>query len=156
VLRTETLSVGYHDEGRPLFNAPDLLLKRGECAAVIGPNGAGKTTFLKTLLEQIPPFSGEVRLGASLQIGYFAQAHEGLRSDHTLMEEINKVAPHMLPAEVRDYLAKFLFTGDDVFKEVKLLSGGGGEGAAADGSGPAVQDEGAINSSPGRGEGTLT
>jgi len=124
VLRTETLSVGYHDEGRPLFNAPDLLLKRGECAAVIGPNGAGKTTFLKTLLEQIPPFSGEVRLGASLQIGYFAQAHEGLRSDHTLMEEINKVAPHMLPAEVRDYLAKFLFTGDDVFKEVKLLSGG--------------------------------
>ncbi|OGN81253.1 MAG: hypothetical protein A2X24_13020 [Chloroflexi bacterium GWB2_54_36] len=124
VLRTEALSIGYHDEGRPLFHAPDLLLKRGECAAVIGPNGAGKTTFLKTLLEQIPPYSGEVRLGASLQIGYFAQAHEGLRSDNTLMEEINKVAPHMLPAEVRDYLAKFLFTGDDVFKEVKLLSGG--------------------------------
>jgi ATP-binding cassette subfamily F protein 3 len=124
VLRTAALSVGYHDEGRPLFNAPDLLLKRGECAAVIGPNGAGKTTFLKTLLEQVPPYSGEVRLGASLKIGYFAQAHEGLRSDHTLMEEINKVAPHMLPAEVRDYLAKFLFTGDDVFKEVKLLSGG--------------------------------
>ncbi len=124
VLRTETLSVGYHDEGKPLFNAPDLVLKRGECAAVIGPNGAGKTTFLKTLLEQVPPYSGEVRLGASLQIGYFAQAHEGLRSENTLMEEINKVAPHMLPAEVRDYLAKFLFTGDDVFKEVKLLSGG--------------------------------
>lgn len=124
VLRTAALSVGYHDEGRPLFNAPDLLLKRGECAAVIGPNGAGKTTFLKTLLEQVPPFSGEVRLGASLNIGYFAQAHEGLRSDHTLVEEINKIAPHMLPAEIRDYLAKFLFTGDDVFKEVKLLSGG--------------------------------
>ncbi|MFZ3078419.1 MAG: ATP-binding cassette domain-containing protein, partial [Bellilinea sp.] len=124
VLRTEALSIGYHDEGRPLFQAPDLLLKRGECAAVIGPNGAGKTTFLKTLLEKIPPYSGEVRLGASLQIGYFAQAHEGLRSDNTLMEEINKVAPHMLPAETRDYLAKFLFTGDDVFKEVKLLSGG--------------------------------
>ncbi|HWR66411.1 MAG TPA: ABC-F family ATP-binding cassette domain-containing protein, partial [Bellilinea sp.] len=124
VLRTAALSVGYQDEGRPLFHAPDLLLKRGECAAVIGPNGAGKTTFLKTLLEQVPPFSGEVRLGASLKIGYFAQAHEGLRSDHTLVEEINKVAPHLLPAEVRDYLAKFLFTGDDVFKEVKLLSGG--------------------------------
>lgn len=124
VIRTDALSVGYHDEGRPLFDAPDLVLKRGECAAVIGPNGAGKTTFLKTLLEQIPPYSGEVRLGASLQIGYFAQAHEGLRSDNTLMEEINNVVPHMLPAEVRDYLAKFLFTGDDVFKEVKLLSGG--------------------------------
>lgn len=124
VLRTESLSIGYQDEGRPLFTAPDLVLKRGECAAVIGPNGAGKTTFLKTLLEQIPPYNGEVRLGASLQIGYFAQAHEGLRSDNTLMEEINKEAPHMLPAEVRDYLAKFLFTGEDVFKEVKLLSGG--------------------------------
>ncbi|MHB8192678.1 MAG: ABC-F family ATP-binding cassette domain-containing protein [Bellilinea sp.] len=124
VLRTEALSVGYQDEGRPLFTAPDLLLKRGECAAVIGPNGAGKTTFLKTLLEQVPPYSGEVRLGASLQIGYFAQAHEGLHADSTLMEEINRVSPHMLPAEVRDYLAKFLFTGDDVFKEVKLLSGG--------------------------------
>jgi len=124
VLRTDSLSIGYHDEGRPLFTAPDLLLKRGECAAVIGPNGAGKTTFLKTLLEQIPPFSGEVRLGASLQIGYFAQAHEGLRSESTLIEEINKIVPNMLPAEVRDYLAKFLFTGDDVFKEVKLLSGG--------------------------------
>lgn len=124
VIRTDALSVGYHDEGRPLFDAPDLVLKRGECAAVIGPNGAGKTTFLKTLLEQVPPYSGEVRLGASLQIGYFAQAHEGLRSDNTLMEEINHVVPHMLPAEVRDYLAKFLFTGDDVFKEVKLLSGG--------------------------------
>ncbi len=124
VLRTESLSVGYHDEGRPLFTAPDLVLKRGECAAVIGPNGAGKTTFLKTLLEQVPPYSGEVLLGSSLQIGYFAQAHEGLHSDQTLMDEISNFAPHWLPAEVRNYLAKFLFTGDDVFKEVKLLSGG--------------------------------
>jgi len=124
VIRSQNLSIGYHDEGRPLFNSPDLLLKRGECAAVIGPNGAGKTTFLKTLLEQIPPYSGEILLGASLHIGYFAQAHEGLRSDKTLIEEINMVSPHMLPGEVRDYLAKFLFTGDDVFKEVKLLSGG--------------------------------
>jgi len=124
VIRSQKLSIGYHDEGRPLFNSPDLLLKRGECAAVIGPNGAGKTTFLKTLLEQIPPFSGEILLGASLHIGYFAQAHEGLRSDKTLIEEINMVSPHMLPGEVRDYLAKFLFTGDDVFKEVRLLSGG--------------------------------
>ncbi len=124
VLRTYGLAVGYHDEGRPLFHAPDLVLKRGECAAVIGPNGAGKTTFLKTLLEQVPPYSGEVRLGASLKIGYFAQAHEALDPDSTIMEEIEKVAPHMLPGEVRDYLARFLFTGEDVFKEVRVLSGG--------------------------------
>ena len=124
VLRTYGLSVGYEDEGRPLFNVPDLTLVRGECAAIIGPNGAGKTTFLKTILDQIPPYAGETRLGASLQIGYFAQAHEGLHPDWTLMMEIQAQSPKMLPAEVRDYLARFLFTGDDVFKEVSLLSGG--------------------------------
>ncbi len=124
VLRTRGLSVGYADEGRPLFNVDDLTLIRGECAAIIGPNGAGKTTFLKTILEQIPPYAGETLLGASLKIGYFAQAHEGLRSDYTLMEEIQAHMPKWLPAEIRDYLAKFLFSGDDVFKEVGLLSGG--------------------------------
>jgi len=124
VLRTYALSVGYADEGRPLFSVPDITLVRGECAAIIGPNGAGKTTFLKTILDQIPPYAGETRLGASLQIGYFAQAHEGLHPDWTLMMEIQAQAPKMLPAEIRDYLAKFLVTGDDVFKEVNLLSGG--------------------------------
>jgi ATP-binding cassette, subfamily F, member 3 len=124
ILRTTSLQVGYADEGRPLFSAPDLTLLRSECAAILGPNGAGKTTFLKTLLDQIPPYQGELTLGASLKIGYFAQAHEGLHPDLTLMQEIQEVAPNMRPAEVRDYLAKFLFTGDDVFKEVNVLSGG--------------------------------
>lgn len=68
VLRTYDLQIGYHDEGRPLFSCPDLVLQRGECTAIIGPNGAGKTTFLKTILEKIPPYSGEVSLGASLKI----------------------------------------------------------------------------------------
>ncbi len=124
VLRTRNLSVGYADEGKPLFVVPDLTLVRGECAAIIGPNGAGKTTFLKTLLEKLPPLDGEAVLGSNLQIGYFAQAHEDLHPEWTLIEEIQGIAPKMLPAEVRDYLAKFLFTGDDVFKQVKLLSGG--------------------------------
>lgn len=124
VLRTRNLSVGYADEGKPLFVVPDLTLVRGECAAIIGPNGAGKTTFLKTLLEKLPPLAGEAVLGSNLQIGYFAQAHEDLHPEWTLIEEIQGIAPKMLPAEVRDYLAKFLFTGDDVFKQVKLLSGG--------------------------------
>jgi ATP-binding cassette subfamily F protein 3 len=124
VLRTRDLAIGYPDEGRPLFHAPDLLLKRGECAAVIGPNGAGKTTFLKTLLGQIAPLQGDVILGASLNIGYFAQAHEDLRPERTLIEEIDAVAPHMLLAEIRDYLARFLFTGDQVFSRVSTLSGG--------------------------------
>lgn len=124
VVRTNQLSVGYADEGRPLFNSPDLILTRGECAAIIGPNGAGKTTFLKTMLNQIPPYSGEVLLGANLSIGYFSQAHEGLRPDNTLVDEIQSIAPQMKPGEIRNYLAKFLFTGDDVFKEVSVLSGG--------------------------------
>ncbi len=124
VLRTYRLGVGYQDEKRVLFTVPDLVLRRGECAAVIGPNGAGKTTFLKTVLGQIPPLVGEVQLGASLEIGYFAQAHEGLKPEHTLMEEIEAAAPQMRSGEIRDYLAKFLFSGDDVFKPVRLLSGG--------------------------------
>jgi len=124
VVRTYGLQVGYKDEGKPLFLTPDIVLRRGECAAVIGPNGAGKTTFLKTLLDQIPPYAGEVDLGASLKIGYFAQAHEGLHQTWTLIEEIQALAPKMLPGEVRDYLAKFLFTGEDVFKTVEVLSGG--------------------------------
>ena len=124
MLRTRDLAIGYPDEGRPLFRTPDLLLKRGECAAVIGPNGAGKTTFLKTILEQMPPLAGEVVLGASLEIGYFAQAHEGLNPERTLVEEIDSVAPNMLLAEIRSYLARFLFSGDDVFKKVSTLSGG--------------------------------
>jgi len=122
--RTQQLPVGYQDEGRPLFSVPDLTLMRGECAGVIGPNGAGKTTFLKTLLGQIPPFSGDVVLGASLNLGYFAQAHEGLHPDRTLMEEISEVAPNLRPGEIRDFLARFLFGGDDVFKRVEMLSGG--------------------------------
>jgi ATP-binding cassette subfamily F protein 3 len=124
VVRTRSLQVGYQDEGRPLFAAPDLTLLRGECAGVIGPNGAGKTTFLKILLGQIPPYAGEVVLGANLHLGYFAQAHEGLHPERTLMQEIDAIAPNMRPAEIRNYLAKFLFTGDDVYKKVEMLSGG--------------------------------
>ncbi len=124
VIRTSDLVIGYADEGKPLFRAPDLLLKLGECAAVIGPNGAGKTTFLKTLLGQLPPLEGEVILGASLRIGYFAQAHEDLDAKKTLVEEVEAKAPGMLLAEIRKYLARFLFSGEDVFRKVGTLSGG--------------------------------
>ncbi len=124
VLRTSGLTVGY--PGRRLFDAPDIELRRRECAALIGPNGAGKTTFIKTALGQVEPLAGEVVLGASLQIGYFAQAHEGLKPENTLIQEIQTARPEMLPGQVRDYLGKFLFSGDDVFKKVEVLSGGEG------------------------------
>lgn len=124
VLRTRELSIGYQDDKKVLFHVPDLTLLRGECAAIIGPNGTGKSTFLKTILEKMPPLSGETNLGSNLKIGYFAQAHEDLDPEADLMDEINKASPNMLPAQIRDYLAKYLFTGDDVFKKVKVLSGG--------------------------------
>jgi len=124
VLRTKKLLIGYQDDNEVLFEAPDLLIKRGECVALIGPNGAGKTTFLKTLLGELPPLDGEVILGAGLNIGYFAQAHEDLSPELTLVDEIWKVAPNMLLPDVRSYLARFLFRKDDAFKKVAVLSGG--------------------------------
>jgi ATP-binding cassette subfamily F protein 3 len=121
-LRTHDLQIGY--PGKALFYAGEIELRRLQCTALIGPNGAGKTTFLKTILEKIPPLVGEVELGASLHLGYFAQAHEDLHPELTLVQEIDAVAPQMLLAEIRNYLAKFLFTGEDVFKKVEVLSGG--------------------------------
>ena len=122
ILRTQNLTVGY--PGNPLFAVPDMELRRRECAALIGPNGAGKTTFLRTILGQHEPLTGRVTLGASLDIGYFAQAHEDLRPDRTLAAEIEAVAPNMRLGEIRAYLARYLFTGDEVFKPVRVLSGG--------------------------------
>jgi ATP-binding cassette subfamily F protein 3 len=123
VLETHNAAIGYPDDGKPLFSPPDLLLWRGDVAALIGPNGAGKSTFLKTLLGTLPPLKGRVKLGSSLKIGYFAQAHEGLHPENSIVEEIQSVREMPLGA-VRDYAAKFLFTGDDVFKKIKVLSGG--------------------------------
>ncbi len=123
VLETIDLGVGYPDDRKVLFHVPDLLLWRSECAALIGPNGAGKTTFLKTLLGDLAPLEGRVKLGSSLRVGYFAQAHEGLDPERTVVDEVLAVQEMPL-GKVRDYLAKFLFTGDEVFKKVAVLSGG--------------------------------
>ena len=124
VLETSELVIGYPDSDQPLFEVPDLLLIRGECVALIGPNGAGKTTFLKTLLGEVQPWAGEVRLGASLQVGYFAQAHEGLIPEHTVLDEILAVNPTLKRSQARNLLARFLFTGDTVDRPVEVLSGG--------------------------------
>jgi ATP-binding cassette subfamily F protein 3 len=101
-----------------------LELRRLECAALIGPNGSGKTTFLQTILEELEPLNGTLNMGASLKIGYFAQAHEDLDSNLTLIEEIDKVGTGMLEREIRGYLGRFLFSGDDHYKKVQVLSGG--------------------------------
>jgi ATP-binding cassette subfamily F protein 3 len=122
VLRAAGLKVGY--PGNPLFEVEELELDRLECAALIGPNGSGKTTFLKNLLGELEPLAGELRLGASLKIGYFAQSHEELNPNLTLIEEIDRVGTGMLEKDIRNYLGRFLFTGEEQFKKVSVLSGG--------------------------------
>jgi ATP-binding cassette subfamily F protein 3 len=122
VIRTRGLEVGY--PGKLLFRSPDIELRRSDCAALIGPNGAGKSTLLKTVLGNLAPLAGEVVLGASLHIGYFAQAHEGLDPEKSVLDEVMAASPGMLPHQGRDYLGRYLFSGDDVFKRVSMLSGG--------------------------------
>ena len=121
VMRTHELAVGY--PGAHLFTADDIELRRQECAALIGSNGTGKTTFLKTILEQMPPLAGQVKLGSSLEMAYFSQAHEGLNLENTVLDELLSHQDMML-SEARNYLAQYLFRGDDVYKQVSTLSGG--------------------------------
>ena len=124
VLQTSGLAIGYADAETALFEVPDLTLLRGECVALIGPNGAGKTTFLKTLLGELEPFHGEVTLGASLQCGYFEQAHAGLQPEKTLLEEVLEADPGLRISQARSLLGRFAFSGDEVKKQVRMLSGG--------------------------------
>jgi ATP-binding cassette subfamily F protein 3 len=122
VLWSQDLVVGY-EAGDPLFHCPDLDLRRGECVALLGPNGSGKTTFLKTVLGQIEPLAGHARLGASLKLGYFAQVHADLDPESSVLDSILEVKDLPL-GEARSFLARFLFTGDEVFKRIGDLSGG--------------------------------
>jgi ATP-binding cassette subfamily F protein 3 len=124
VIETHDLRIGFVDEPCPLFRVPDLLLLRGECVGIMGPNGAGKTTFLRTLLGEVPPYAGEVKLGASLKVAYFAQAHEDLNSEHTVLEEVKTIDPDLRDNDARHLLALFLFRGDEVFRPIRALSGG--------------------------------
>ncbi|MEZ4668253.1 MAG: ABC-F family ATP-binding cassette domain-containing protein [Anaerolineae bacterium] len=123
VVMTSGVEIGYADASKPLFSVPDITLWRGEVAALIGPNGVGKTTFLKTMIGDLQPLAGEVRLGASVQIGYFAQAHELLNPKNSIIDEITAAKP-MTPGEARNFLGPFLFQGDDVFRPIETLSGG--------------------------------
>jgi ATP-binding cassette subfamily F protein 3 len=120
VLETFDLVIGYD---QPLFYMADALLLRGETAAIIGPNGAGKTTLLKTVIGELAPLSGVSKLGAQVNVGYFAQAHEGLHPEKTVLDEIMEEGG-MGIAEARSHLGAYLFSGDDVFRKVATLSGG--------------------------------
>ena len=123
VLTMTDASVGYGEH--VLARDISLILRSSECLGVIGPNGSGKTTFLKTILGKIPSLSGEIRWGSKVEIGYYAQQLEDLDDRNEIMMELRRVAPSSATAgELRSFLAKFHFHGDDVYKHVGDLSGG--------------------------------
>lgn len=107
-----------------LFEHVSFELKRGEHVAIIGDNGTGKTTLLKIINELLPADTGEIRLGANVEIGYYDQEHHVLHMDKTLFEEISDDYPYLTNTQIRNTLAAFLFTGEDVFKKISTLSGG--------------------------------
>ena len=122
VLTIKELSKSYDDD--VLFSDVDIEIKRGEHVAIIGANGTGKTTLLKIIRGLESYNSGDVKLGSKVEIGYYDQEHQILHSEKTLFEEISDEYPELNNTEIRNTLAAFLFTGDDVFKRIGDLSGG--------------------------------
>lgn len=122
VLSVEHLAKAYPNQ--QLFSDISFEIKRGERVALIGDNGTGKTTILKIINDMIPADSGVVKLGTNVNIGYYDQEHQVLHSEKNLMEEISDAYPNLTNTEIRNVLAAFLFTGDDVFKQISDLSGG--------------------------------
>ena len=122
VLLIEGVSKGFG--GRTLFSGLDLHIRKGEHITLIGDNGTGKTTLLKMITGALPPDAGRIRIGVNVYIGYFDQEHAGLSDEKTAFSEIHDAHPDFTETKVRSLLGAFLFSGDDVFKEVRELSGG--------------------------------
>ncbi len=122
VLHVEGLCKSYGSH--TLFQDLDIDIKRGERVALIGSNGTGKTTILKIINQLLPPDKGRIHLGAQVHIGYYDQEHQVLHPEKTVFDELHDAWPGLTNTKVRNILAAFLFTGDDVFKEIRELSGG--------------------------------
>ena len=122
VLTVEHLSKQF--DGQPLFTDVSFEIRRGEHVAIIGDNGTGKTTLLKILNQVVPADSGAFTLGAKVKIGYYDQEHHVLHNDKTIFDEISDAYPSLNNTQIRNTLAAFQFTGDEVFQEIRSLSGG--------------------------------
>ncbi|HYN69420.1 MAG TPA: ATP-binding cassette domain-containing protein, partial [Candidatus Eisenbacteria bacterium] len=123
VIRIEDLVVGYLPGPKPVARAPFLAAQRGERIGVVGPNGAGKSTLLRTIAGDLPPLDGTLAFGNNVQLGYLAQLRAAAIPGATVLDALLQVIP-VTHGEARSYLARFLFRGDDVLNEVRLLSGG--------------------------------
>ena len=122
VLYVEGLSKSYPN--LTLFTDLSFDIKKGERVAIIGPNGAGKTTILKLLNHVIQPDAGSIQTGSNVYIGYYDQEHQILHPEKTVFDEISDTYPSLTGTRIRNILAAFLFTGDDVFQRIETLSGG--------------------------------
>jgi ATP-binding cassette subfamily F protein 3 len=136
VVRIEDLVVGYlpgrgatdadgrpSSQPRPVARIPWLAARRGDRIGIVGPNGAGKTTLLRTIAGDLPPIDGRLTFGNAVQVGYLAQLRGAAIPGATVLDALLEAIP-LTPGDARGYLARFLFRGDDVFKEVRSLSGG--------------------------------
>ena len=125
VASTQGVRLGFVEDGDSveLASLADLSLERGSRTAIIGSNGTGKTTMLQTVLGEVPPLSGTIKIGENVKIGYLRQGVDDLPERATVLQAMQEYR-NISPAEERDYLARFLFREDDVFKQVSSLSGG--------------------------------
>lgn len=121
VLKVEDLAMSFD---APLFDSISFEVKREERVALLGPNGIGKTTLLHLILNDMMPDSGRIKIGVKVMIGYYDQEQAGLSPTKTIFEEISDAFPKMNNTEIRNICAAFLFKGDDVFKQISVLSGG--------------------------------
>ena len=120
----ECLNLGIDFGEKTIFTGINAEVSRQDVVGLIGPNGVGKTTFFRLILGDIEPTVGKLRLGRNLKIGYYDQEMKGLASSNTLINEINELKPDWSQEELRNYLARFLFLHDDVFKVIEHLSAG--------------------------------
>lgn len=121
VLKIESLAVKFDEI---LFKNIDIDIKKQERIALVGDNGVGKTTLFKTILDQLNAYQGKIKFGSKVDLAYYDQEHSTLAMDKTIFNEISDNFPKMTNTEIRNSLALFNFKGDDVFKEISLLSGG--------------------------------
>lgn len=121
VLSVENIQKNFSE---PLFKNISFEIKKGEKVALIGSNGIGKTTLINIIMEKIPFDNGKVKLGSNVNIGYYDQEQQNLDFEKTIFDEISYTYPNLKNEEIRDALAIFVFTGDEVFKKISTLSGG--------------------------------